>query len=561
MKLLSMQWQNILSWGDDFTSIDFSNIESSILIKGGQGDGKSSIIEIIFFSIFGKLIRTSDTSSTIINRYTKANMQTNIKIMGKQDKVYEIIRYKKTKSAAVITELFIDGVELDIADKQLLELLIERDIIGMTRNEFAERVLVDIDKDIKNTTDFRTCFSNLLDLGYIDDIAREYILEKKTLDRSIIACENNILTLNKELKLLEDFETSQQTELSDNISAFEDDNIRLNELIDSSQVTVDSIDAKVKTNIEKLVKLKKYYNTYNTGNIKKQTAIAALNNSKEYINKDECSYCKQGIHVDHKEESIQKVDDNVAKFKESLATSLETTKGIKEKINELMLKNNKFALYKSKYSIDIASNKKMIEKNNTSIEACNKKRDTAYTDKIVIVKNALEVQSNNLESKNERKEMVDVIVEDVLDSEFGFKYEVILSHIDDMNDVFDKYLSRFNISDTSVFISLDFKLKVYRLGEEWTFDSMSNGEKAIINTIFMLYKLSNQKRIGLKIFDESLDDNLTSENLNILLDIIKEMYADDLLILISHKDVSNDVFGTNFLISKSDSIFSELNES
>ena len=58
MKILSVEWKNFNSYGNVPSRIDFDpNSGDLYLLIGGNGHGKSTISEVITFSLYGKLER------------------------------------------------------------------------------------------------------------------------------------------------------------------------------------------------------------------------------------------------------------------------------------------------------------------------------------------------------------------------------------------------------------------------------------------------------------------------------------------------------------------------
>ena len=90
MQILSISFRNFTSYGNNTQTIDFNNNSSSgdlYLLLGKSGEGKSSISEIITFSLFGRVDKK--TKSDLPNRMNKC-LWTKIELIsrGKKSKYY-----------------------------------------------------------------------------------------------------------------------------------------------------------------------------------------------------------------------------------------------------------------------------------------------------------------------------------------------------------------------------------------------------------------------------------------------------------------------------------------
>ena len=60
----TIKWRNFLSTGQQFTELDFTK-NSTNLIIGSNGAGKSTVLDALCFSLFGKPFRTISKSQLV----------------------------------------------------------------------------------------------------------------------------------------------------------------------------------------------------------------------------------------------------------------------------------------------------------------------------------------------------------------------------------------------------------------------------------------------------------------------------------------------------------------
>jgi DNA repair exonuclease SbcCD ATPase subunit len=106
MKIISVEWKNFNSYGNVVQRIDFDSDKGDLfLLLGGNGHGKSTISEVITFSLYGKIERKN--KADLPNRINK-NLWCRIVVRSK-NKTVEIIR----GVSPGLFEVKIDGTTYD----------------------------------------------------------------------------------------------------------------------------------------------------------------------------------------------------------------------------------------------------------------------------------------------------------------------------------------------------------------------------------------------------------------------------------------------------------------
>lgn len=127
MKIRKIRAKNFLSFGEDGIEIDFEKLNNIVLIKGQNLDigpnssnasGKSSLIEVITYSLYGKVVKGL-AHKEIVNKKTKKNCEVQIEFDN-----YLIIRRRKPDSL----EIYEDGKNITpggiLAAQALIESII-----------------------------------------------------------------------------------------------------------------------------------------------------------------------------------------------------------------------------------------------------------------------------------------------------------------------------------------------------------------------------------------------------------------------------------------------------
>ena len=90
-----IRWKNFLSTGNHFTEIDFTK-HSTNLIIGTNGTGKSTVLDALTFSLFGKPFRKINKPQLLNSSNEKdCRVEVEFSIGGVQ---WKVVRGIKTKS-------------------------------------------------------------------------------------------------------------------------------------------------------------------------------------------------------------------------------------------------------------------------------------------------------------------------------------------------------------------------------------------------------------------------------------------------------------------------------
>jgi len=268
INIINVKWKNFLSYGNEFNEI---NIENGIdLVIGTNGVGKSSMIDALFFNLFGRPFRKVKTGS-IINRINKKKLLTEV-IFNVDSKKYKVIRGQKPAKFEIYLEVEDEYtlIEQRAATKDYQKFL-EDEVLNL--NETIFRQLVAVSSNLPSSKPFmelsqqekESLFQVLTDtsiFGHLKTVLKSRISTKKN-DAKDQEYRRDILksSLDSEKIMIE-----QAEKQNDDFKKHHSDNINLTE---ENISTAKSDIEKYKNGLEKLKELKVKYD-------KKMTKISEL---------------------------------------------------------------------------------------------------------------------------------------------------------------------------------------------------------------------------------------------------------------------------------------------
>ena len=133
IEFLSLRWKNFLSYGNKWTEIEFP--KGFYAIRGSNGAGKSTIIDALFYGLYGKTYRDVKMDE-LINRTNDSDMLVEVKFK-RNDDVYVIQRGRSPN----ILDISLNGQPLDLlSSKSLVQNEIDQ-ILRMKQDLFTARSL------------------------------------------------------------------------------------------------------------------------------------------------------------------------------------------------------------------------------------------------------------------------------------------------------------------------------------------------------------------------------------------------------------------------------------
>lgn len=251
IRILKIAAQNFLSLGNisvniqdrGLTIIDGVNEDSSNF--DNNGSGKSSIVEAIVYSLFGKTIR-GISDDTLVNREIGKKMEVSIdlEVDGKE---YRITRRRKYSSKNNI-ELWVEGKDATPYSEKELNAEVER-ILGMSYKVFTSSIVFS-DKSIKfamsTNSELKDIFEDILNLDFLTEC---YEVAKNRISLSenkLQALSAKKIDIETNLKSLEEFQEQALEEYNREIENRNNSIADLKELIEETKTSVGEVKDEIK---------------------------------------------------------------------------------------------------------------------------------------------------------------------------------------------------------------------------------------------------------------------------------------------------------------------------
>jgi DNA repair exonuclease SbcCD ATPase subunit len=546
----SIAFKNLLSFGNTTTTVSFD--KGNTLVTGENGNGKSAILDALFFALFGKSMRKGKNGA-LINRRNKRDLYVEC-IFEVNGKEYTIKRGLSPK----IFKIFINASEMDSnASVHDTQGFIER-IIGMNQDSFRQIVVLgitDFTPFMKlNPNQRRTVVEQILDIEIFGELNKLLKTDYADIRKKIVNQDHKIdLTKNSmevNLRHLKELEINADSEILSNIAKCETQIAELG-------TNTDFLHNELSTaNMDNNIDINELTNVHQKTTIKKQNLTKNINNLRN-INA-QCPTCFNDIDDQYKHNLISEhnaeinlLDDNLSKMKDMIEV-------IKIEHNRIKHIQNNIDKNNANVKTLITQIKVLTSHSSTQDNTVNivKEIDKLREDLILL--------ENKKRALLSEKESINVLDSMLCDT--GVKRHIIKKYLPYLNQQINKYLQVF---DFPIKFELDelFNEEVLLNGRETDgYRGFSEGEKLRIDLsiLFSLRDLAKEKNCvstNLLVFDE-MDFSLDYNGLRSFLDIILGSDRDLSIMMISHKNEMKDEFREEFdnsiLVEKGKNGFSTL---
>ena len=554
-----IKYKNILSTGNNFTTIDFDT-KPTTLISGSNGSGKSTLLDAIVFGLYGKPFRKVNKGQ-LINTINNKELLVEIyfAVGGKNYMVKRGMR-------PVVFEIYQDGqlINQDAAKKDYQEYL-ETSIIGINYKSFNQIVVLgsatyvpfmelhagarrDIIEDLLDIQVFST-------MGWLakdqmkattDDINHNSYKIELTESKIESAKENN-----EEIRKIKEVEVSKIKErMGVEIDAVESKN----KMIDAQDEIIKTLYDDISDKADEKQKFQEA--TEKRTELERQR-IAYEKELSFYHDHDNCPTCKQGIEHDFKQDQINEKNTKKDDIEKGLVETAGVIKTHQDRLNsiskiETEIQNVNFKISEHRAEIKMSKNALIAMKK--ELDDAQREVDEVDTSKLLKLEKDLEKKQQQRTELLEEREVLNVVRTILQDG--GIKARIISQYIPVMNKLINKYLAAF---DLFVDFQLDENFNEIiksRFRDKFSYASFSEGEKLRITLSIMLSwrsvaKLRNSVSTNLLILDETLDGALDSVGIESLIETLHSLNADDNIFVISHRgDQFAEKFDTSITFQK-----------
>ena len=548
----NISWKNFLSTGNHKTEVSFIDHNTNLII-GNNGSGKSTILDALTFSLFGKPFR-------------KINKAQLINVVNEKDCLVEVVfevnnvEWKVERGIKpAVFKVWMDGKVLDQhASSTDQQKWFEQNVLKMNYKAFTQIVILGSSTFVPfmqlSAKDRRDVIEDLLDIRIFSNM--NIVLKDKI---KSVRDEMKVLELKKEslldkVKMQEDFIEELESRGKENIGLKENkissllteendllnDNIKLTEELDDFQKVLQSYTGANE-------KLREY------GNLKGKISnkVATLTKEHKFFTQNTvCPTCTQSIEEDFR---INKIDDVQNKAKELQSGYKELEEAIKKEEE----RERQFTVV----SKEITSLTYGISQNNVKIAGCQRQvRDleseiqritdqlanrSVENEKLASFQDNLKTTYDELISFKDTLNYYDFSYRLLKDG--GVKTKIIKKYLPLINQQVNRYLQ---MMDFYINFTLDeeFNETVQSpVHEDFSYASFSEGEKmridlALLFTWREVARMKNSVNTNLLIMDEVFDSSLDGFGTDEFLKIIRYVIKDANIFVISHKEGLEDKF-------------------
>ena len=552
IKFHKVRYKNFLSTGDSFTEIDL-NRKPTTLVIGANGSGKSTVLDALTFSLFGKAFRKVNKLA-LINSINKrgAVVEVEFSIGRKQYKVMRAIKPNKF-------EIYLNGSlihqDSNVRDYQAL---LEQQILKLNYKSFTQVVVLGSSSFTPfmqlNTIERRGIIEDILDIQ-IFSVMNEVLKRRYTslrhelndIKTNLRIGEEKISSQEETMKRLEENRDGQITKLKNSIEDSNESEALYENSIDilsrqvEQQQNFKEDEDDVRTKLQSvLIEEKKF----------ESDRRKLLKEEKFYESNDECPTCKQDIEEGHKSHICEEIDKTVGELNNKLEERSQSILEINTRLEEIAEINK-----------EITKLQREIQTEQSHITAGQR-----YRAKLDIELKDLEAQEhtekdiNKLEKYRKAYIQLEGMQEKLVDNrhyydlaeillrDSGIKTKIIRQYLPIMNKLINKYLASMEFF-VQFELDEEFNEQIKsRYRDNFTYSSFSEGEKmridlALLFTWRSIAKLKNSVNTNLLILDEVFDSSLDEGGTDEFLKILNTLGNDTNTFIISHKgDSMNEKF-------------------
>ena len=550
----SIRWKNFLSTGNQFTEVELDR-NSTTLIVGTNGAGKSTVLDALCFSLFNKPFRKI-SKSQLINTVNEKDCRVEVEFSIAETE-WKVVRGIKPN----LFEIHRNGVCMDqfsAANDQ--QKWLEQNVIKMNYKSFTQIVILGSSNFVPfmqlSAPNRREVIEDLLDIkifssmnNLIKDKIRGVREEVRTLDLKKESLNDKV---KMQVNFIEELEQQGKGRIEDNntkintLFSESDDYVKINEELENNVNDLTKKQEKVTGATEKLRKMGTIKGTLSNkvANITKKTKFFEENTV--------CPTCKQDIEEEFRLNNIGDAQDKIKELQSGYKELEEAIKNEEEREHHF-----------TQLSKEITSLTHGISKNNTRISGCQRQiRD---------LESEIQKLTEQLANRNTEHEKLETFKENLEDTykklstqkdtiryhdfsysllkDGGVKSKIIKKYLPLINQQVNRYLQ---MMDFYINFTLDeeFNETVQSpIHDNFSYASFSEGEKmridlALLFTWREVARYKNSVNTNLLIMDEVFDSSLDGFGTEEFLKIIRFVIKDANIFVISHKTGMDDRFGS-----------------
>jgi DNA repair exonuclease SbcCD ATPase subunit len=556
----NVRWKNFLSTGNHWTEIKLNESHGTIII-GSNGAGKSTVLDALTFSLFGKPYRKINKPQ-LVNSVNEKDCVVEIEfdIKGKE---YKIVRGIKPNKF----EIWIDGKMQDQSSSAVdQQKKLEQQILKLNYKSFTQIVIL----GSAGFTPFmqltssqrREVIEDILDIkifSAMNNVVKDKMRENKERVRTLeLKKETLIDKIQMQKEFIDELEKRGQKDIVDKqekistLQGSEDDLIKKNDGLSSDL-------SDVQNKLEQLSNPQNVIKKMNNIRVQLQTKVKSTEEERIFFDKNTvCPTCTQDIEEGFRLNRIAELNASVDKLETGLSE-------LEEKLQEEESKQLRFI----ELTKEASSLTHGISQNNVRISGLQRQcRDleseiqtitenlanrNSEHDKLRDFDEKLKTSYNELAEEKEKIHLNEFVYSLLKDG--GVKTKIIKKYLPLINQQVNRYLQmmEFYINFT---LDEEFSETVQSpIHENFSYASFSEGEKmridlALLFTWREVAKYKNSTNTNLLIMDEVFDSSLDGMGTEEFLKIIRFVIRDANIFVISHKSELYDRFPNSIKFEK-----------
>ena len=564
-----VRWKNFLSTGNVYSEVDLQRSRTNLIV-GTNGSGKSTILDALTFSLFGKPFRKI-SKSMLVNSVNEKDTMVEIEFSIGNNK-YTIVRGIKPNKFKV----YCNGEPWDEDAKAVdQQKNLEQNVLKMNFKSFTQIVVLGSSTFVPFMRlpgqQRREIIEDILDIqvfsvmnGKLKDKIRENREEVKDLDYQVHLLEEKIELQKNYMMELQKKALAEVDKKKEKIQEYLKEEENSNEELNTLTLQIGKINEEMSEYSKSSAKLKKL----NTILIKLKTKLNTCKKEHKFFEDNHvCPTCTQDLSDEFRtgmiEDGKAKLDEMHGGYEE-LTTAIEAEEKRNEKFVTLSLEVNELngQVSNTNYQLmTIRNGIKEIEEEIKEIEGATPDKKAEYNKLEGLLSEKKQVNQAYTESKKDR-DVLEVATSLLKDS--GIKTRIIKTYLPTMNKLINQYLQSMDFYvNFSLDENFDETIKS-RYRDVFTYESFSEGEKARIDIALLLTwrsvaKLKNSVDTNLLILDEIFDGSLDQSGTSDLGWILRNFDDNTNVFVISHKSILDDKFDRTITVSK-DKNYSNLEE-
>jgi DNA repair exonuclease SbcCD ATPase subunit len=553
----SLEGKNFLSFGDNSVCVDLRPGVNAIVGTNNDkedsknGAGKSSITELLYYSLYGTTLREI-SKDHIQNSLTKKRCETSLEFditSNNTTDTYKIVRMLNPTKCILLK----NGTDITRSTLAKTNALIQ-ELIHTPSTVFQNSVIMSANNALPfmalPKTDKRKFIESVLGLEVFTQMvlkARDdHSIAKKDYELAYVKLEQtqSELTFNQtQLDNYENLKAERVDKLKEKKQTITADIQKLTaKIVKSNHSNIEEDKQKIKTFDEQL-------NEFNDKKQKLQSKISVIqaesNSLTKQINqlqttKDRCPTCSREYseeHVEHVSQLIAKHHEDIAKFNDAKQTvegalkrlekditSIQAAKKIcNENINQINQTNNDNKAHEIGIN-HLKSNLKDVEE---EIQIVSKEQNNDLKGKVAVLKTTLEECQQNVNKLNNELNVLETVK--FVISEDGIKSFIVKKIIKILNSRIALYLKKLEANCLCQFNEFFDEEIIDEQSNQKSYFNFSGGERKRIDLACLfafadIRRLQGDVNFSTVFYDELLDSSLDDKGVYLTLKTLRERY-------------------------------------